>query len=209
MNYILKGISSFEIIDKLPEFDSYAFDLRPRSFNFTQAYQIKNMIEKVIVDKNIILLFENEKAFVVDELISHIKSSLHTTNELICEFSGQSSLQSLDEYQRPFFWRYHNEEKLINISSSKELKKIIFLHRDLEMLNSSGELFGFLNLFANMNVHFELQIDWDTNLIESMFEYFRFDTISFEINSKVEHSYRQLDFELAKVIIKNIKDIML
>lgn len=188
----LKGITQAESIETTQELNlaGYGFDLRPKSFNFVQVKKVKDILGQY-PNFQYILLFENEKEFMVNDLFELIQED--NDYNLTPEFTGLSNLSEIEKVGKEFYWHYHDEETFKNLQKHKLLKKIIFLHQDLEDYHARGELFGFLTLFKDLQtagIKFEVQIDWDTSIIESMFEYFPFDTISYEINNKVELSYQ-------------------
>lgn len=191
----LKGITKAQTIEETQDLQlsGYSFDLRPKSFNFTQLKNIKEILER-FPDHQYTLLFENEKEFMVHDLFELIQKE---NNYLLTpEFTGLSVLNQVEQVGKEYFWHYHSQETFKHLLDHKLLKKIIFLHKDLEVFQANGELFGFLNLFQDLKqngILFEVQIDWDTDLIESMFEYFSFDSLAYEINNKVEVSYQNPD----------------
>ena len=82
----------------------------------------------------------------------------------------------------------------------------MFRQEYLDSLHSSGELHGFFNLFSDFTekVYFEIQLDWDSEIILSLFDFFEIPLLSFEINNKVELSYQRPDHLL---INKNLEQI--
>lgn len=197
MNFLLKGITRPTTIAKTYHIpiDGYDFDLRPQSFNFTQIKNIKEIISLYPLNKYS-LIFENEKPFMIDEIVKKIGSS---EKDLGVEICGNIDFEAVDELDLEYSWRFQEESKFSNIKRAKNLKKIILSHKSLEIYLESGELFGFLQLFNDPNfdnIDFELLLDWDTKLIESTLEQLEFSFISFDINSKVEHSYQNPNEEI-------------
>ncbi len=208
MEFILKGLTSDTVITqvKAPELHQYSFDLRPKSFNFTQAYNIKKIIEEQATSHRYSLMFENEKDLIVTEMHKDISKSLKDGDELLLEFSGTTGLDELEKFQLPYIWHYHEQEKIRNITSCNYLKRIVFHHQDLEVLNSNGELHGFFNLFSDYSkdIYFEVQLEWDSNIILSLFDFFTIPILSFEISHMVEVSYQNPDTLLIQNHIQNI-----
>ena len=181
--------------------------MRPRSFNFTPTYNIKSILNNSYVD-NYTLLFENEKDFVLTELLKEFELG-HKKVRL--EFTGTTQLNELDKFQLPYVWHYNPEIKISQIKQAKYLKRIVFSHVLLEHFNDNGELFGFLSLFVDLveDAEFELFLDWDSSILESAFSYFHFDCISLEVNSKVDSSYQCIDEISFKSHIQRIKNLQL
>jgi hypothetical protein len=193
----LKGITKIETITqtKMLDLTSYSFDLRPKSFNFTPKGNIQKILESLNSNLEISLMFENEKDYIVTEIYQEVESYLFDEANCLLEFAGSTPLIELEKFEIPYIWHYHDKEKLRNIENTHFLKRIVLHHEDLEYLNSKGELFGYLQLLSDSskNVKFELQLDWNISLIESMFSYFDFAMLSFEITNIVELSYQQPD----------------
>jgi hypothetical protein len=209
MDYGLKGVTKLTTIESNRDLELkvYSFDLRPRSFNFTPMSNIKNIISSANLG-DFTLLFENEKDFVLNEFIKEFKLN---ENHVHLEFSGTTQIEELDALETPYSWHYHPEIKISQISKTRFMKRIVFGHQLLEHFNDNGELFGFLSLFKDLvdGVEFELQLDWDSPVLESMFEYFKFDFISFEIDSKIETSYQNVNEVELNAHIKTIQKIFL
>jgi len=209
MSFYLKGITNSQTIIQTLSLGltGYSFDLRPKSFNFVQAKKIKEML-KVDSNSQYTLIFENEKDFMVNELYKQITQDEMAS--VLIEFTGVTGLNDLDSIGKNFVWHYHHDEKFMMIERVEHLKRIVFNHKDLEFFQEKGELFGFLNLFQDLKkqgIEFEILLDWDTALIESMFDYFDFDAISLEINNKVEISYQIPDIPLITNHLLQLKNL--
>ncbi|MFT6630145.1 MAG: hypothetical protein ACJAS4_000079 [Bacteriovoracaceae bacterium] len=209
MKFILKGIcnSSTILQTQNSQLSQLGFDLRPRSFNFTQGENIKVMLGQTSIDQDISLLFEDEKDFVVREVSENIRNSLKENQKLFLEFTGKTSLGDLEKLETDYIWHYHDQERIRNIADTKFLKKIVIRHNDLEYLNSRGELYGFFHLFSDYfnKVIIEIQVDWNTEIIYSMFEHFKLPVISVEITNLIETSYQNPNCELINTFINTIK----
>lgn len=211
MKLSLKGITGKNTLELLSDLDiyQYSFDLRPKSFNFTQGYNIQKIITDCPIGHNFSLMFEDEKDFVVNELYKNIYSVISKEQKLYLEFTGRTPLADLERYEVDYIWHYHDQEKISNLKEVKFLKKIVFHHEDLEYLNSRGELHGFFNLFSDYieNIFIEIQINWDSDLILSMFDLFQVPMISIEITNQVEVSYQNPDNELIKNQLQYIQNL--
>lgn len=197
MNLLLKGITKASTVDRtqhIPVF-GYAFDLRPKSFNFTQLKNIQAISEECPLH-SFDLIFENESPFVINEILKKFEDG---PAKPTLEFCGAVNFLDLDKFNLHYSWRYHEEVSLSKIKAAKNLTKLIFTHSTLEYYLDNGELFGFLQLFNDKDfshLQFELLLDWDSFVIESVLDINGFDFISFELNSKVELSYQNPDEEL-------------
>lgn len=207
MRLTLMGVTSLETI-KLAHaagVDTFSFDLRPKSFNFIQSKKIKSILnEAPLVDYR--LTFANEKDFMVSALYNDIKL---TTPNLKIEFTGVTKLHELSRLEEPFVWHYNSDEKLRDIPNNSKLERVVLDHRVLSDYNDRGELFGFLQLFQGLQgvVEFDLLLDWDTEIIGSMFEYFNFSGIVLEVNQKIEQGYQQVNHSLLLNQIQYYQDL--
>jgi len=104
MKFILKGIcnSSTILQTQNSQLSQLGFDLRPRSFNFTQGENIKVMLGQTSIDQDISLLFEDEKDFVVREVSENIRNSLKENQKLFLEFTGKTSLGDLEKLETDY-----------------------------------------------------------------------------------------------------------
>lgn len=209
MNFILKGVCQDSTIKKLEGsslVSDIGFDFRPKSFNFVQSYKVQELVKQCSEIKSFSLIFEDEKDFVVTEKFKEVSNVLIEDQSLYLEFAGTQMLESFEKLQIPYFWHYQDQEKISNIKNTSFLKKIIFRHSDLEYLNSKGELFGFFQLFSDHfdRIQFEIQIDWNTELILSILEFINIPIFSIEITNIVEKSYQRPDNDLIYDYIKNV-----
>lgn len=205
MKLILKGITKSETISELStsQFNQFSFDMRPKSFNFTQGRNVASIIDKYRGLYNFSILFENEKSFMVKEILKPFTDR----SNVVAEFSGRTPLSELNDLEVPFFWHYHDEEKISNLKNMENLKRIIFHQSDLEYLNQRGELFGFFQLFSDFfeKIEFEIQLEWNSEIIVSLLDSFNLLILSFEINSSVEKAYQTPNTELINQYIKQTK----
>lgn len=212
MKFLLKGLTkSSSIISTKPlNLRQYSFDLRPRSFNFVQARKIKEMITHNSDIHNFTLIFENEKDFVVVEVLKDLRSVLFDTQNVMPEFFGITPLEELEKFNEEYIWHYHDKEKIRDIAFAKNLKRIVFHHEDLAYLNSRGELHGFFNLFSDYfeRIEIEIQLDWNAEIITSILEFFPISYISFEITNLVELSYQNPDTNLINNHILKVQKII-
>lgn len=211
MNYSIKGITHYDTIPILAKLgvNYFTFDLRPRSFNFVQIRKIEEIISQNPEVKNFGLLFENENPIVVKELLEKASKALLEQQALKLEFSGGESLEELEKFEYDYVWHYHEGERIKNIASTHYLKRIVFQHSLLEKYHQAGELYGFFGLFEEFvsKLQFEVQLDWDSELILSLFDFFQIPFLSFEINNKVELSYQNPNHSLIQNNLINIDQL--
>jgi len=211
MKFILKGITNSNSILATDSIgmSQYTFDLRPKSFNFVQSRKIVEMISGDTKSRVYSLLFENEKDFVIKQLLTQINPSIGEEQNLFLEFAGITPLVECEKYEHDYIWHYHDGEKIKNITDTKYLKRIVFRHSDLEYLSSNGELHGFFNLFSEYfdRIFIEVQLNWDSPIMFSIFEFFKIPLLSFEITDQVEIGYQNPDHDLIISHITNVKNM--
>ena len=206
MTLILKGITKTTTILNLKGLvDVYAFDLRPKSFNFTSFKNIESTCREYSHENYRLLLAGTEDIFTITETLRKITEYC---SQVELEFFYNSNIGELERIGVPYVWHYSEEISFEDLKKTKFLSTIVFSHSYLEKLSVTQKLASFLNLFKEDEfsfLKFELSLGWNDALIESMFSYFDFDSISFEINFQVEKSYQNPNNELIKNELENIQ----
>jgi hypothetical protein len=187
----------------------YSFDLRPKSFNFTQAYKIKEILSQTSSSlKYFYLHFEEEKDFIIKEIFADINEA-RGQSSLWLEFSGKDSLDYYDSFEIPYLWHYHENISLSDIAKSKNLKKISFDQLYIERLLQFGQLYDFfgqlIEIITPMGVQLEITASWDSPLLETILDFYPITSLNYEISSQVEKSYRQIDLQLMTGHIEHTK----
>lgn len=209
MKLRVSGIYNPQLMNYLRGFNisHFTYDFRPTSFNFTQAYRVKEMLENMGKPLDSISLhFSEEKDFVITETLKDIKESV--SGNVFLEFSGKQALEFYEQFETPYIWHFNELVNIDNLSNLKYLSKISFDHIFLERLMQFGELFNFIgkikeNLQQGQNL--EIQADWGVDVMETLVDFFKFDSLCFEINSKVETSYRTPDLHLVSGHIEHTR----
>jgi hypothetical protein len=205
----VSGIYNPELIQYLRQYNisHFSYDFRPTSFNFTQAYRVKEMLESVGNPLDCISLhFADEKDFVIYEILKDVK--LSAQGEVFLEFSGKHPLEFFEQFETPYIWHFNELVNIDKLGELKYLSKISFDHLFLERLMQFGDLFDFLGKITSIlkdNQTLEIHLDWDTAVMETLIDFFNFDSLCFEINSKVETSYRTPDLHLVSTHIEHTK----
>ncbi len=179
------------------------------SLNFTQSYKIKEIMEQTSSSlKHFYLHFENEKEFMINEILSDI-SSARGQSSLMLEFSGKDQLDYYESFKTPYIWHFDEDVKLDAIPNTQYLKKISFDQLFIERLLQFGklyELFGnIIKLIGNKGIEIEISANWDSAIMETIIDFYPVTSLNFEINNKVERSYRQIDLQLVTGHIEHTK----
>ena len=207
----LEGVFDDAIINFMKEkgIDEHTFDFRPKSFNFIQKYRFEEIMSKFYIPSNRYYLhFCNEKDHVINRIVDDFLSlptiSTRIENNIFLEFSDNQTAAWYDHYDLPFYWHYHSCENITDILNAQNLQGIVLNFDFLDNYCPYEYLDQFAAIFYRQmqttglkdKLQLVFSIDWDSNIPPSMEEYFDFDIISLPINSKIENSYRQINFDL-------------
>lgn len=202
----LKGIIDQKLFERAFDFgiQEVSFDLRPTSFNFTQGYVIEKILEDSSTDfESYSVLFDTDKDFMVLEQLKKIENA--TPVDVFPEFSNLTDIDALDRIGKPFAWQYNQATRIKSILESKNLQRIVFTFSELEVLLKANEFFGLVNLLREVrDFDIELLVDWDSPIYQSVLETVENCILSFEINNKIESSYRNIDYNLLEAHIHHI-----
>jgi hypothetical protein len=205
----LKGITDAVTFNHANSFgiESFSFDLRPRSFNFIQEYMIVEILRLNPTSSRCSLLFADEKDFMVQELCTRVEEQ--TGLNCLPEFAGVESISDLEKLKRPYLWHYHTQGKIKDIYQADYLDSIILNQDILKTYDDAGELIGFFNLLNEKEgLKVEILVDWDSPIPMSLLEMFPIECLSFEVNNKVEISYRNIDFDMMKLHLKEVTSMI-
>jgi hypothetical protein len=191
----LKHLKTFGMKD-------FCFDFSPRSFNFIQEYVfLEHILSQIGPTDRIFLHFLRSNDPMVSKIIEDLNKFKFNMNNVYFEF---------DEWSE--------EIKPINFSCNYLLNfSHVIDHAKFIGNNFQGFIFNFkffeelynLNLLNNFASNFYtryhsivsekslmlLKVDWEDNLLTSVFDLFEFNLISLPINSKIEVCYRNVDLK--------------
>ena len=191
---------------------NFGIDCRPRSFNFLQQYKFLELIEKYYqLDFKFYLIYQNEQEFVIKKMIDDIKELMEKktgiaslNNQFILEFLDHKDPKFYDAHNCPYFYHLDEIKEIPKIELMKNLTGIVLHNKILQQLHSGGIFNGFLKDFykyAPKNIPLMLFIDWNEEILTSALEFFTIHKIILPINSKVEISYRVVDFPKIKKVL--------
>ena len=180
----------------------FCFDFSPKSFNFIQEYVFLEQILKLLYPTDRVFLhFSRSNDPMVLKLIEDLKLTGQNLSNVYFEFDEWA----LDVSPIDFEYNY-----LLNFSKDSDPNKLIgdnfkgfiFNFDFFESLHRSNLLNVFASNFytlyqskLNENTLMLLKIDWHNNLLNSLFDIFEFNLLSFPINSKIEVCYRNVDLK--------------
>lgn len=186
----------------------FAFDLRPTSFNFIQLRKILEIIREVNTGiETFYFMFSNEKDFVVRELLKSFEQGL-PRHQIRLEFFSIENLKSCNEFGVDFVWHFDKDINYLNLSELSHLKIISLSQSGLSRLSYTNQLYDFmesLDKLKNDEQSYDLYLDWNETPLDTVIDFFAIQTVSFEINQKVELSYRRIDLPLVSSHIEHTK----
>jgi hypothetical protein len=198
----INGVYNTSIINEfLPlGINQFAFDLRPRSFNFIQAYEIARIIHESSSFLQYVLLFENEKDFVIIGLLEQLEN-LSGKNDFILQYNGQETFEEIQKIKKPYYWVYHSEESFRKFCNDKNCKRIIFSSSELTRLTENNEIYPIIQEIQSLDrddLEIEFSMEWACSLPKSLIDFFQIKLMCFEVSPEVEAGYRQADLNVIK-----------
>ncbi len=206
------GVYNSDIVSYLRGLDikDFKFDLRPRSFNFIPLSSAREIfLNNINSDESISICFEDDSKTTIEEVTSKIKGELSFENIYLEFYSSLIDIDFLDSFKADYFLHISSSFNPKSIPLYKNLKKLIIHNKDVEQLKQFDKLNTFMEVInSNLTIDqsLELQHDWDEDVNTSFIEQFNIQHICFDISSKVELSYRNLDKDLLESLLlqKNI-----
>ncbi|WP_155897078.1 hypothetical protein [Bacteriovorax sp. BSW11_IV] len=189
------------------------FDFRPRSFNFIQQYLF---LDFITVLKNSTLPFsiqyENEPDFMIKDTLQKLDAIY--SGPVSLEFSDNQKCEYYEQFSRPFIWHYNVQCSDISVFKSPLLKGIVLNYSDIEDAHNKNILTSFVQNFYRLthdvllkrNGQLILKLDWTSNVMPTLAEYFDFNVISVPVNSNVEICYRNVDQNKLQSSLESLKN---
>lgn len=189
------------------------FDFRPRSFNFIQQHLFLDFISTVKNGSHSFSIqYENEPDFMIKDTLEKLKKIYSGPFRL--EFSDNQKREYYEQFETPFIWHYNLNTSDINVFKSPLLKGVVLNYDDIYEAHNRGVLNSFVQNFYRLthNVILKrqgeliLKLDWTSNIMPSIAEYFDFNTISVPVNSNVEICYRNVDQNKLQSSLTSLKN---
>lgn len=178
----------------------FCFDFSPKSFNFIQEYvfleQILNLLD---ASDRIFLHFSRSNDPMVGKLINDLKKSEKSLNNVFFEFDEWSKEASALDFEYNYLLNFSKDSDSLKLVG-RNFKGFIFnfeffeeLHRSNLLNNFASNFYTRFHSIINEKSFMVLKIDWNNNLLASLFDLFEFNLLSIPINSKIEVCYRNVD----------------
>lgn len=178
----------------------FGFNFSPKSFNFVQEYVLLEQLTPILEPSDRLHLhFVRDNDPMISKAILDLSKAGIDKENIFLYCDEWSELPA--QHQVNYFLNYYPE---INPAyfKSQYFSGLVFDFNFFEDLHHNGILNNFV---SNFYTHFEkildddkkivLKIDWNSNVMPSLFDYFEFDLVSFSINSKIEVCYRNVDLK--------------
>lgn len=215
MQVKMRGVYDLNLFNYLKRVGvkQFGFDLRPASFNFTPMRTIIEMLESSAqAEDKYFFMFGNEKDFVIEQLVNHVRKKSNLKEENIClEFTDATDLSKLSTFGIPFLWRFRTDVDFRKMTNSPLLKGISVSHADLISWRDSGELYNYIKELGDLmrpDQWIDLRLDWGDNISESLLDFLKIETYSYEIDAQVEDSYRKINMGLVSSHLDHAKRIL-
>ena len=174
------------------------FDFRPRSFNFLQKHLFESILkESSFLPKKIGLLFDNEKIFIIKDILE-VAQRFYKIDDIELILFGEFDIKEISSLRLNFFANYNPDKKL-----SFETHLFCGWYFDSNFLNDlynknllSNWINNFYQLYSPNNwPKFRVIKDWDSDFFESIQEILDIEMFSFPINNKIEVCYRNVNIK--------------
>jgi len=192
-------------------------DLRPTSFNFIQHHVFFDLLPDIqrMGFSKIFLIFENEADFVIQKFLDDLKvvqccESLLKQEFIFLDFRDLRSGEFYDQFQIPYIWTFDRTGKLAEFKESSLFRGVTVPYELIESSFQQGQIESFCqNMYQILGKKiltekfiFDVKMNWNTNVIPSLFERFDFNLLTTQINSQVESCYRNVDIEALSRALK-------
>ena len=203
MEYIVHNIYNQETLSflKTKGIHHFGFNFQTKSPWFTQQYVIFELIEKNAHSKSFFYLnFSGEKDFMISKILSDLEAKNYfgiKKEQFILIFDDKRDHDFFDQFGYQYHLYLDPMRNLEKIKTSELCTGLILDFNYLVELNQKHVLEHFC---ATMHKHFKdthhqliFNVDWDSDIFSSIFEYFQFNSTSTCINGHVESGFRQVD----------------
>lgn len=187
------------------------FDFDPKSLNFIQEYVLLDFIQKGYLDlAQVYLRVQNDSMIVSNKLVGDVLNNMNPS-QVHVELNHPRYLTQL-EHECSIFMSYDFSFSLKEVMQDSRVRGIIIPFKVIEDIHRKGQLQNAVNHFyfqlGHTQTNLVLEMDWDSNLFASVFNYFDFNMASYSINSKVEICYRNADLNLIKSELKKSENLL-
>lgn len=178
----------------------FGFNFSPKSFNFIQEHVfLEQLVPLLSENDNIHLQFTRSNDPMIAKVVLDLKKMGIKAERIF--LNCDEWVEAPEDLGLKYYLNYVVDINM-NYCKSPLFSGMIFDYSFFEDLHYRGILNNFI---TNFYTHFNpllnedkkiiLRIDWDCNVMPTLFDYFEFDLMSFPINSKIEICYRNVDLK--------------
>lgn len=187
---------------KQTEVRDFCFDFSPRSFNFVQEYVFLEQLIPLLTERDRIFVhFNRSNDPMVKKLAEDLSKNGVEPGRLYFEFDEWSPDVNAQEFEYNYLLLFSGDQN-VSKSMGKNFCGFVFEFSFLEDLFHKKILQTFASNFytrfgARMTEsHFcILKMQWQSNLLTSLFELFEFNLLSMPISAEIEVCYRNVDLK--------------
>ena len=188
----INGIYNIDTIKVLEDIGvrKFSFDCRPRNFNFIQLHAIKEIAKEISKDSSLGLLFEDEQIIGIKRIVEEVKEVY--TKDLDLYFYGANDSDYYKDIPYDFYWNFESTYNFNHFYENHHFKGFIVNYNDVAPLADISKQLDFLKSLGK-DKKIKIQLDWNSEIQESLFDFYEFDSIVLEVNNLVESSFRNID----------------
>ncbi|MFZ4714837.1 MAG: hypothetical protein ACOYL6_14055 [Bacteriovoracaceae bacterium] len=183
---------------------SFSFDFDPKSFNYLQGQNFREMIHEFYSPIDFYTLnFRattplNLEHTLNDFLMASGMDRNFMTNLLI--EIPEAELSTTQSLSLPTMLKINKGSDIQSLAKASMVKGLVVDYGDLDLEHKQEEAYHFLNALFLLKRKYSLQLDikvpWDGGATPSLFDFFPFDHKELTINRKVEVCYRNVNLPL-------------
>jgi hypothetical protein len=201
----ISGISKLSDVESLKDFGVtlFSFDTRPLSLNFTQAEVIDSIMQQSSADFGFIV--GGDSLFAKNYFLDQISAKSSKSNVFIEVDDNDQKVISHHLIDRVFL-NWSKQRYNPNLHDNK--KFIISLDHQDFIKNDPDYLIGTLrNLQVEFQIYrnflgFEFKLNWGSILPANITDFFPIYCVTYQINSEVESSFKNLDLTIVESFLK-------
>tara|TARA_B100001971_G_C18268046_1_gene596671 strand:- start:108732 stop:109388 length:657 start_codon:yes stop_codon:yes gene_type:complete len=213
MEIKINGVYSNEVVTFLKSLgvNNFGFDLRPTSFNFVQLHIIQDIV-KVNPNCTFTFLFQNEKDFVIKELVNFVCHETPLQKEqVLLEFTDIHDIDSCESFEMNYIWHFSDLTNYRKILHAKYLRVISLSQNHMQDYQEKQQFFPLLKELYELKRPsnlLDLRINWTEAPGESIIDFIKPNLLTLEIDNSVQSSYRQLDNQIIQIHLSHIKEML-
>lgn len=167
--------------------------------NFIQTHRIIDLLKDIELG-TVYLQFENEKEFIIQDILKRVKDVYG--GKLILEFTDLQSKEYYDQFDLPYLLSFDGHRGDLKGSCGDHFCGFTFDYDYFEGIHMRGYFDAWVTEYYRTISFLQRQIQhhlirrWDSDIFPSLNELLDFDYVSLPICSEVEVCFRNVDLKL-------------